>query len=31
MIAPLADRMRPTELSDVIGQKHLIGEGKLLR
>lgn len=31
MIAPLADRMRPTELDDVIGQKHLIGEGKLLR
>ena len=31
MIAPLADRMRPKELDDVIGQKHLIGKGKLLR
>lgn len=30
MIAPLADRVRPKELSDVIGQKHLIGKGKLL-
>lgn len=31
MIAPLADRVRPKELDDVIGQKHLIGEGRLLR
>lgn len=31
MIAPLADRMRPTQISDVIGQKHLLGEGRLLR
>ncbi len=31
MIAPLADRMRPTKISEVIGQKHLLGEGKLLR
>ncbi len=28
---PLADRMRPGELSDVVGQQHLLGEGKLLR
>lgn len=27
---PLADRMRPAELADVVGQQHLIGEGKLL-
>ncbi|MCM1541456.1 MAG: replication-associated recombination protein A [Blautia sp.] len=29
--APLADRMRPRTLEDYIGQKHLLGEGKLLR
>ena len=29
--APLADRMRPQDLEDYIGQKHLLGEGKLLR
>ena len=29
--APLADRLRPTELSEVCGQKHILGEGKLLR
>lgn len=29
--APLADRMRPRVLEDYIGQKHLLGEGKLLR
>jgi putative ATPase len=28
---PLADRIRPSCLDDVVGQKHLIGEGKLLR
>jgi putative ATPase len=27
---PLADRLRPTKLSEVIGQKHIIGEDKLL-
>ncbi len=27
---PLAERMRPTALSDFIGQQHLIGEGKVL-
>ena len=26
----LANKMRPTKLSEVIGQKHLIGEGKIL-
>lgn len=28
---PLAERMRPRVLSDVIGQRHLLGEGKPLR
>lgn len=31
MAAPLADRIRPQELSDVVGQTHLLGEGKILR
>lgn len=26
----LADKLRPTSISDVIGQKHLVGEGKVL-
>lgn len=28
---PLADRIRPLTLDEVVGQKHLIGKGKLLR
>ncbi len=28
---PLADRMRPTNLEDYIGQKHLVGENAVLR
>lgn len=28
---PLADRIRPTSISEVVGQTHLIGEGKPLR
>lgn len=28
--APLADRMRPRNLDEIAGQKHLLGEGKLL-
>lgn len=28
---PLAARMRPRSLDDVVGQEHLIGEGKFLR
>lgn len=31
MNSPLADRVRPETLSDVVGQKHLLGEGKPLR
>lgn len=30
-MAPLADRIRPTTLDDVVGQTHLLGEGKPLR
>ncbi len=29
--APLADRMRPTNLDEFVGQEHLVGEGKILR
>jgi putative ATPase len=29
--APLADRMRPQELSEFVGQEHLVGEGRVLR
>jgi putative ATPase len=29
--SPLASRMRPTSLSQMIGQEHILGEGKLLR
>ncbi|MDP1745276.1 MAG: replication-associated recombination protein A [Bacteroidota bacterium] len=30
-IIPLAERMRPTSLDNYIGQKHLVGEGAILR
>ena len=29
--APLADRMRPRDLEDYIGQEHLLGKGRILR
>lgn len=29
--APLASRLRPATLDDYVGQKHLIGKGKILR
>src|SRR5919197_333427 len=29
--APLAERMRPSTLAELIGQSHLLAEGKLLR
>lgn len=29
--APLAERMRPRTLEEFIGQKHILGEGRLLR
>ncbi|HBP00792.1 MAG: Recombination protein MgsA [Candidatus Moranbacteria bacterium GW2011_GWE1_49_15] len=28
---PLADRMRPQDLEDFVGQRHIVGEGKMLR
>ena len=31
MAAPLADRIRPTEIDGVVGQHHLLDEGKPLR
>ena len=31
MIQPLAERLRPKTLDDYIGQKHLVGEGAILR
>lgn len=31
MISPLADRIRPQSIDEVVGQSHLIGEGKILR
>nr|AGS52988.1 ATPase, AAA family [uncultured bacterium contig00030] len=30
-VSPLADRMRPRTLEDIIGQDHIVGEGRLLR
>ena len=30
MTRPLADRLRPIKIQDVVGQKHLLGEGKML-
>ncbi len=29
--SPLADRIRPRTLDEVVGQKHILGEGKVLR
>ena len=29
--APLAERMRPRTLDEVVGQSHLVGQGKVLR
>ncbi len=31
MARPLADRIRPTTLDEVVGQSHLLGKGKMLR
>jgi len=30
-MAPLAARMRPRSLDEIVGQDHIIGKGKLLR
>src|SRR3989338_6336843 len=29
--APLADRMRPTTIDEIVGQEHILGQGKVLR
>ena len=31
MATPLADRIRPQTLDEVVGQEHILGEGKPLR
>jgi putative ATPase len=31
LLAPLAERMRPTRLEEFVGQEHLTGEGRFLR
>ena len=31
VLAPLPERMRPHSLKDYVGQKHLVGEGCILR
>ncbi|MCL2588811.1 MAG: replication-associated recombination protein A [Oscillospiraceae bacterium] len=31
MYRPLADEIRPTDLSEVVGQEHILGEGGILR
>ena len=31
MGSPLADRLRPTSIQEVEGQKHILSEGKVLR
>lgn len=29
--SPLADRMRPTTIDEIVGQEHILGQGKVLR
>ena len=31
MYQPLADKIRPTELDDMVGQEHIIGKDGILR
>ena len=31
MTSPLADRLRPQDLGEVVGQRHILGQGKVLR
>ena len=31
MESPLADRLRPTTLDEVVGQRHLLAPGRVLR
>ena len=28
---PLAFRMRPKDIDEIVGQRHLVGEGKIIR
>ena len=28
---PLAERLRPTSIDEIVGQDHLLGKGKILR
>ena len=28
---PLAERLRPTSIAEIVGQDHLLGKGKILR
>ena len=30
-VSPLADRMRPQDLDGFVGQRHLVGRGKIIR
>ena len=30
MSAPLADRIRPSTLEELVGKEHLLGEGQML-
>jgi len=30
MLQPLAYRMRPRQLEDILGQEHLVGPGKII-
>ena len=29
-VLPLADKMRPKKIEDMVGQRHIIGKGKVL-
>ena len=31
MQQPLAYRMRPTQIEEIVGQPHLVGSGKIIR
>ena len=31
MLQPLAYRMRPRQLEDILGQEHLVGPGKIIQ
>ena len=31
ILIPLAEKMRPENLEEIVGQEHLLGKGKLLR